>query len=77
MVGANGSGKSCFLESVGFALGASTTDLRVNTLTQLSGDCQEVQDSAKKKGATNGVTTVSLRFVKELRERERSNGVNL
>ena len=37
IAGPNGCGKSCFLESIGFGLGASLSELRVSNLTELSG----------------------------------------
>jgi chromosome segregation ATPase len=46
-------GKSCFLESVGFGLGASAAELRVNNLSELCG-----------KNSTGQRTRVVLKFIK-------------
>ena len=37
IAGPNGCGKSCFLESIGFGLGASLRELRVSNLSELCG----------------------------------------
>ena len=43
LTGPNGCGKSCILESIGFGLGASPAELRVNNLSELAGNSRTGQ----------------------------------
>ena len=60
ITGPNGSGKSCLLESIGFGLGASPSELRVNNLTELCGKKSEGKRIKVLLKFTNGTIFISI-----------------
>ena len=60
ITGPNGCGKSCFLESIGFGLGASSAELRVSTLAELCGHDRPGQQVRVILKFTNGRTVMSV-----------------
>lgn len=60
ITGPNGCGKSCFLESIGFGLGASSAELRVSNLAELSCNDRPGQQVRVILKFTNGKTAVTV-----------------
>ena len=60
ITGPNGCGKSCILESIGFGLGATPAELRVNNLSELSGNSRAGQRIRVTLNFKNGAKTMTV-----------------